>query len=116
MSAPPLVAHGLGKRFRREWGLRDLTLTIPAGAVVGLAGPNAAGKSTLLSLAAGVLAPSEGSIAVLGHDPLASPRFSPRSATSPRERRFTAPSGSQTRSSTRVARTRAGTTRSPWNC
>lgn len=73
MSASPLVAHGLGKRFRREWGLRDLTLTIPAGAVVGLAGPNAAGKSTLLSLAAGVLAPSEGSIAVLGHDPLAAP-------------------------------------------
>lgn len=73
MSPPPLVANGLGKRFRREWALRDLTLTIPDGAVVGLAGPNAAGKSTLLSLAAGMLAPSEGSIAVLGHDPLGSP-------------------------------------------
>jgi ABC-2 type transport system ATP-binding protein len=73
MSPSPLVAHGLGKRFRREWALRDLTLTIPAGAVVGLAGPNAAGKSTLLSLAAGMLAPSEGSIAVLGHDPRGTP-------------------------------------------
>jgi ABC-2 type transport system ATP-binding protein len=70
MSAPPLVAQGLGKRFRREWALRDLTLAIPKGAVVGLAGPNAAGKSTLLSLAAGLLAPSEGSIAVFGRDPL----------------------------------------------
>ncbi len=75
MSSPPLVADGLGKRFRRDWALRDLTLTIPRGAVVGLAGPNAAGKSTLLSLAAGVLAPSEGSISVLGDDPLRTPEI-----------------------------------------
>jgi ABC-2 type transport system ATP-binding protein len=73
MSPSPLVAHGLGKRFRREWALRDLTLTIPDGAIVGLAGPNAAGKSTLLALAAGILGPSEGSIAVLGRDPLETP-------------------------------------------
>ena len=73
MNPAPLDARGLGKRFRREWGLRDCTLTIPHGAVVGLAGPNAAGKSTLLSLAAGLLAPSEGSIAVLGRDPLREP-------------------------------------------
>ena len=73
MRPPPLAAHGLGKRFRRDWALRDLTLTIPPGAIVGLAGPNAAGKSTLLALAAGVLAPTEGSIAVLGRDPLEAP-------------------------------------------
>ncbi len=73
MNPAPLDARGLGKRFRREWGLRDCTLAIPHGAVVGLAGPNAAGKSTLLSLAAGLLAPSEGSIAVLGRDPLREP-------------------------------------------
>jgi len=74
MSASPLVARDLGKRFRRrDWALRDLTLTIPKGGVVGLAGPNAAGKSTLLSLAAGLLAPSEGSIEVFGRDPLQSP-------------------------------------------
>jgi ABC-2 type transport system ATP-binding protein len=73
MRPPPLAAHGLGKRFRREWALRDLTLTIPHGAIVGLAGSNAAGKSTLLALAAGMLAPTEGSIAVLGRDPLEAP-------------------------------------------
>jgi ABC-2 type transport system ATP-binding protein len=70
---PALDARSLGKRFRRGWGLRDCTLTIPQGAIVGLAGPNAAGKSTLLALAAGLLAPSEGSIAVLGCDPLRQP-------------------------------------------
>src|SRR4051812_37128314 len=73
MNAPPLDARALGKRFRREWGLRDCTLTIPHGAIVGLAGPNAAGKSTLLALATGLLAPTEGSIAVLGRDPLREP-------------------------------------------
>ena len=45
---PPLETHGLGKRFRRCWALRDCTLTIPERAIVGLAGPNGAGKSTLL--------------------------------------------------------------------
>jgi ABC-2 type transport system ATP-binding protein len=65
----PLQAEALGKRFRRRWALRDCTLTLPEGAVVGLAGPNAAGKSTLLELATALLAPTEGSIRVLGRDP-----------------------------------------------
>ncbi|HEY2072798.1 MAG TPA: ABC transporter ATP-binding protein [Gaiellaceae bacterium] len=69
----PLAADGLGKRFRREWALRGLTLELPQGAIVGLAGPNAAGKSTLLALATGLLAPTEGSISVLGRDPLRDP-------------------------------------------
>ena len=69
----PLVARALGKRFRREWGLRDCTLELPEGAIVGLAGPNAAGKSTLLALATGLLDPTEGSISVLGRDPLREP-------------------------------------------
>ena len=69
----PIDSRGLGKRFHRDWALRDCTLTIPEGAIVGLAGANAAGKSALLSLAAGLLAPSEGSIEVLGRDPLREP-------------------------------------------
>jgi ABC-2 type transport system ATP-binding protein len=69
----PLVARGLGKRFRREWALRDCNLEIPEGAVVGLAGPNAAGKSTLLALATGLLDPTEGSIGILGRDPRREP-------------------------------------------
>jgi ABC-2 type transport system ATP-binding protein len=73
MNPSPLVAQGLGKRFRRLWGLRDCTLIVPEGAIVGLTGPNAAGKSTLLALASGLLAPTEGSISVLGRDPLREP-------------------------------------------
>lgn len=66
---PALELRGVGKRFGRRWALRDCTLEIPEGAIVGLTGPNAAGKSTLLALAAGLLVPSEGSLSVLGADP-----------------------------------------------
>src|SRR5947209_2233382 len=61
-----LEAEGLGKRYRRRWALQDCTLSLPAGRVVGLVGPNGAGKSTLLQLAVGLLAPTAGSITVLG--------------------------------------------------
>lgn len=66
--AAPLEAVALGKRFHRAWVLRDCTLAIPDGSIVGLAGPNAAGKSTLLGLATGLYEPTEGRIEVLGRD------------------------------------------------
>jgi ABC-2 type transport system ATP-binding protein len=62
-------ASGLGKRYGRRWALRDCTLAIPAGRVVGLVGPNGAGKTTLLHLAVGLLAPTSGSVRVLGASP-----------------------------------------------
>jgi len=61
-----IETEGLGKRYRRLWALADCTLSVPAGHVVGLVGPNGAGKSTLLNLAAGLLAPTAGTIEVLG--------------------------------------------------
>jgi ABC-2 type transport system ATP-binding protein len=61
-----LQTQELGKRYRRLWALADCTLSIPAGHVVGLVGPNGAGKTTLLNLAAGLLAPTTGTIEVLG--------------------------------------------------
>jgi ABC-2 type transport system ATP-binding protein len=60
---------GLGKRYGRKWALLDCTLSIPAGNVVGLVGPNGAGKTTLLHLAVGLLAPTSGTIMVLGGRP-----------------------------------------------
>jgi len=64
---------GLGKRYRRTWALRDCTLAIPEGRVAGLVGPNGAGKTTLLRLAVGLLAPTCGTIGVLGEAPAAGP-------------------------------------------
>jgi ABC-2 type transport system ATP-binding protein len=64
---------GVGKRYGRLWALTDCTLSIPAGHVVGLVGPNAAGKTTLLNLATGMLAPTAGKIEVLGGRPASGP-------------------------------------------
>jgi ABC-2 type transport system ATP-binding protein len=47
-------------------------LGIPAGHVAALVGPNGAGKTTLLNLAVGLMAPSAGSVTVLGGLPAGS--------------------------------------------
>ena len=80
---------GLGKRYRRLWALSDCTLSVPAGHVVGLVGPNGAGKTTLLGLATGMLAPTAGTIEVLGGRPEPARRSWPGSGTWPRTRRST---------------------------
>jgi len=62
-----IEAVGLGKRYgRKKWGLRDCTLSVPAGCVTGLVGPNGSGKTTLLSLAVGMIRPTAGTVRVAG--------------------------------------------------
>jgi ABC-2 type transport system ATP-binding protein len=68
-----IETDGLGKRYRKLWALADCTLSIPAGHVVGLVGPNGAGKTTLINLATGMLAPTTGTIEVLGGRPASGP-------------------------------------------
>jgi ABC-2 type transport system ATP-binding protein len=68
-----LEASGLGKKYGRRWALSECSLAIPPGQVVGLVGPNGAGKTTLLHLAVGLLAPTSGTIEVLGGKPADSP-------------------------------------------
>jgi ABC-2 type transport system ATP-binding protein len=64
-----LEATGLGKRYRRTWALSECNLAVPRGRIAALVGPNGAGKTTLLHLAVGLLAPTTGSIRVLGNAP-----------------------------------------------
>ena len=66
-------ARGLGRQYGGRWALTDCSLTIPAGHVCGLVGPNGAGKTTLLNLATGMLAPTTGTISVLGGVPASGP-------------------------------------------
>jgi ABC-2 type transport system ATP-binding protein len=65
----PVVAEGLGKRYRRGWALRETSLVIPENRVVALVGPNGAGKSTLMGLITGLLRPTTGAITVFGDHP-----------------------------------------------
>jgi phospholipid/cholesterol/gamma-HCH transport system ATP-binding protein len=51
--------------------LDGVSLSVPAGCIYGLIGPGASGKSVLLKAIAGLLAPSSGSVELLGRDMLA---------------------------------------------
>lgn len=59
----------VSKRYGRTEGLRDFTLEIHSGEVIGVLGLNGSGKSTLMKLLAGLLFPSSGDVAVLGGCP-----------------------------------------------
>jgi len=48
--------------------LREVSIDVPGGAIVGIIGANGAGKSTLMRTIAGVLAPRAGSIRFRGED------------------------------------------------
>lgn len=69
-SLPLVVIKNVGIRFNPKLppALQDINATIPKGQMVGVAGPDGAGKTTLIRLIAGLLLPSEGSITVDGYD------------------------------------------------
>ncbi len=58
----------LTKRFEKITAVDDVSLDVRRGEVFGFLGPNAAGKSTTVKIAATLLAPSKGSIVIEGHD------------------------------------------------
>ena len=67
-----LEARGLAKRFvekgRTTEALKGVDLRVEAGRVTGLIGPDGAGKTTFLRLAAGLMVPDSGNLRVLGLD------------------------------------------------
>jgi ABC-type multidrug transport system ATPase subunit len=65
------AAGGFGPGQHRGPAPADVTLSVPAGRVVGSVGPNGAGKSTLLNLIVGTIRPTSGIIKVLGARPAA---------------------------------------------
>lgn len=64
---PPLSAEGLGFRYARAaWLFQDLSLDVEPGSLLRVRGGNGTGKSTLLRLLAGTLAPRRGRVHVAG--------------------------------------------------
>jgi ABC-2 type transport system ATP-binding protein len=65
-------ARGLSKTYKFSGGtttaLVDVDLTIPTGRVFGMIGRNGAGKTTFVRIGATQLAPTSGSMSVLGLD------------------------------------------------
>ncbi|MBV9774427.1 MAG: ABC transporter ATP-binding protein [Gemmatimonadetes bacterium] len=61
-----LLTRGLARRMAPDFAVRDLSLTVPTGAVYGLLGPNGAGKTTTLRLILDLLRPDAGEVEILG--------------------------------------------------
>ncbi len=60
--ADSIRLHQLGRRFQRQWLFRDVDATFVKGDKVAVLGGNGSGKSSLTSMLAGFLSPSEGEI------------------------------------------------------
>jgi heme exporter protein A len=68
VSALAVEADGLGRRYARRWALVDVSLRLPPGTTLMVAGRNGSGKSTLLRLLATAIRPTRGSARVAGFD------------------------------------------------
>ena len=65
-AVPALEARGLQVDYGGVQALRDVSITVPTGAVVALLGPNGAGKSTTLRTISGVVRAERGTISFFG--------------------------------------------------
>lgn len=69
MSEVTLECKGLQKKFGTINALQDVSISLPAGKIIGLLGPNGSGKTTLIKLACGLLTPTAGEILICGNKP-----------------------------------------------
>ena len=74
MSADAVVFDRVSRRYGNVEAVKDLTLSIRAGEMFGLIGPDGAGKTTSIRMLCGLLRADAGTIRVLGSDPVAQHR------------------------------------------
>lgn len=68
-----IETRGLTKRYGKVVAVDGLELSIEAGEVYGLLGPNGSGKTTTILMLLGLTEPSAGTVRVLGLDPAREP-------------------------------------------
>ena len=74
-SGPMIRAEDLRKRYGQRVALDGVSFTVNAGEIVGLLGPNRAGKTTTLSILSGVIAPDSGRASIASYDLATAPRL-----------------------------------------
>ncbi|MDR0477245.1 MAG: ABC transporter ATP-binding protein, partial [Desulfobulbaceae bacterium] len=68
-----IAAQGLGRRFGALAAVDGLDLTVSPGEIVGLIGPDGAGKTTALRMLSGILPATSGEATVAGYSVTANP-------------------------------------------
>ncbi|MGN6592339.1 MAG: ABC transporter ATP-binding protein [Terriglobales bacterium] len=68
-----IATHALTRRFEAFTAVDNVSLQVAPGQFFGFLGPNGAGKSTTIKMLTGLLAPTSGSMEILGLDFLAHP-------------------------------------------
>ena len=68
VETPPVQTFALTRTFGDFVAVKNVNLTVAPGQFFGFLGPNGAGKSTTIKMLTGLLAPTSGSIRILGHD------------------------------------------------
>ena len=64
-----LTLNGISKAYGATDALSNVSLTLPAGHIVGLLGPNGSGKTTLLKIIAGMIVDHRGVVRIEGQEP-----------------------------------------------
>lgn len=64
MAQPILTCNHVSKKFSLTPALKDLSLEVEPGHIIGLLGPNGSGKTTLMKCIAGLIQPDSGEITV----------------------------------------------------
>jgi ABC-2 type transport system ATP-binding protein len=70
MTAPSVEVRGIRRSFGERIAVAELSFSVSPGEIYGLVGPDGAGKTTTLRIAAGLMDPDGGSVSLGGHDPL----------------------------------------------
>lgn len=70
-----LKIHGLRKSYRKRVVIRDVSMSLQRGEVVGLLGPNGSGKTTTFYAVAGLVSADGGKVSIDGDDITALPMY-----------------------------------------
>ena len=73
MSEVVIEARGLTKRYGSVTAVDGVSFTVGRGEIFGLLGPNGAGKTTTILMMLGLSEVTDGTVSVLGHDPVREP-------------------------------------------
>jgi ABC-2 type transport system ATP-binding protein len=64
---PAIETHNLRKNYRGVQALKGVSIRVEPGEIYGLLGQNGAGKTTLVKILLGIVKPTDGDAALLGH-------------------------------------------------